>query len=427
MKRRLILLLLVGFLFGSSLAAAAEKTTDLYMYTWWGATQMKSIQKAADTWAAKHPGVVVHIAHLPSTKSGLEGLIVHYMAGVQMDLVSLQPPYLQYAGMLQPLDPFISKGTWAIPQNYPPVVMESFKYQGKIYGFPGLEAQVGSLLFWNKDMFANSGMPEEVPPRTLDELLRFNKKLSRLDSGGALLQYGIDPLDSMLRGYFELVVGAWFNVNWYNPATNELNLMAFEPAVRYIQQLYENPSYDQIKGLKIPTWTGAIASGKQAMQINGSWVVGEIQTLYGNRNLHLGYSWVPTPLGDKATCTAPWGLAIPATSKYPDLAYDLINFFAGPEGAQIMFDGMGWLNLNLKTMPRLDLTVIPDVKNAISMFLEADRIDAPVSMPTIEQIRQALFNELTPVWQGRESASSALEQINGKMKQLLLEVSSRKK
>src|SRR5690606_696790 len=122
-------------------------------------------------------------------------------------------------------------------------------------------------------------------------------------------------------------------------------------------------------------WTGGVATGRLGMQVNGSWVPGEL-TSFPDAG-EFGYTWMPSVRGDKATSSSPWGLGIPVNAPRPDLSFQLIEFFSGVEALQIVFDAVGWLNGNLASVRQLDVSAAHEIVPIIDMFTQADRLTAP--------------------------------------------------
>ena|GEM_PF-6456230 len=237
-------------------AAAAPEPIELRIYAWWGQTQHAAIKKTADEWAKDHPGVTVEVLQIPGSTHGLDGLIANTAAGVPMDLVTLQTPFIQYAaqGLLLPLDQLSRNGKWAITRNYPDSILDSFRYNGNVYGFPAAEACVGMLLFYNVGLFEEIGWAANQPPATLEEMVEAHRKLSRRDPAtGLLTQIGWNPYDAMPGSYFETIYGAMFNLNWFNAQHQTVNLRAFEPLIHWGEQTYE------ISGLQPPRLFGGPA------------------------------------------------------------------------------------------------------------------------------------------------------------------------
>lgn len=388
----------------------------------WPQAGVDAIQRAADLFAERHPEVTsVTVIAVPQGEH-MERLTVAVLGDSPPDVVALAAPFAQpaLARLLLPLNRYIDQSNVIDRADYPPFMLSSLGFGGEEYGVPAIEAALGLLLVYNKDLFRQAGLPDRGP-ESLEELYEWHRTLTRMDAAGERLQQvGIHPLDSMGGFYFPLIWGTVFDVPWYDEANRRLNLLAFEGAVEYLKQIYDTPGYDLITGAGIGGWTGAVASGRLAMQVNGSWVPGELNAFPDAGEL--GYTWMPNVRGDKATSSSPWGLGIPINVPRPDLSFELIEFFSGIEALQIVFDAVGWLNGNLAAIRELDVSAAPEIVPIIDMFTQADRLTAPPQLPILTDLYNTMSGRLTPVWRGETDHRSVLLTLQEEMQAKLDQV-----
>lgn len=357
----------------------------------------------------------------------VEKLTLNVIAKTPPDVITLPAPFSQYVinGLLHPIDPYLQQSRKVRRGDYLPPILGTFAANGKQYGLPGIEVGPGLLLIYNQDLFSQAGLPDRGPA-SLEELYQMHKKLTRQDpNGNKLLQVGLNPLDSMGATCFPDIWSAAFKVDWYDPESTRLRLTDFQPAVEYIKRIYDTPGYGLITGAGIGGWTGGLASGRLAMQINGYWTAGELKS--AGAKFPYGYAWMPTGPGDKATAVLPWGLGIPAGVRHPDLSYKLIEFFASPQAAQIMFDAVGWLNGNLPAMRNLNIRDLSVIASIVSMFEQANRVTAPPPVPIMEQIRGRMNGALGAVWRGELPGRTALIDLQRELETRLSEALGTKK
>jgi len=415
---------LVLLVMACTVQASAQQVKMTLWVNSWPAKAVAGIQEIADRFAARHSEVsdveVVPLSHYEHK----ERLILAVVSDTPPDVVTLAAPFAQYAraGLLQPLDKCFEASDVVGLDDYPPFLIGAFSSQGVVYGIPSIEAALGEILVYNKDIFSESGLPSDQPPVTLDELQQAHRKLTRLDTqGDQLTQLGLNPLDAMGGYYFPTIWGTIFDIDYYDEVTNKINLMGYEIAVDWIKNIYDYPDYDLISQFSgtIGWWTSGVASGKLAMQINGSWVPGELRSL--GSTLDIGYTWMPSVHGDRATASLPWGQGIPINAPHPDLSWKLIECFATPEGAQIMFDAVGWLNGNLSSMSEIDVGDMPVIKDIIAMFNQADRFNAPQPLPILGDLRNEMSGALGVVWRDEDTARNVLTNLQKRMQQKLEE------
>ena len=101
-----------------------------------------------------------------------------------------------------------------------------------------------------------------------------------------------------------------------------------------------------------------------------------------NPKTKVGTYWVPNVKGDKMMAHGGWGFCMPKGTKNPQLAWELIEYMTTKVPSQLIFDKMGFLNGNKRSLKELDLSAHPEVKWFLDSFGVADRVlttsDAPM-------------------------------------------------
>ncbi|MGA8117969.1 MAG: sugar ABC transporter substrate-binding protein [Actinocatenispora sp.] len=218
------------------------------------------------------------------------------------------------------LDDFIAKddGRSGYPHDWQPSSLRNAIYRGRHYGVP-LHLTC-SLLFYNKAMLADAGL--RTPPATWDEFLTAARKLTHGNQYGVALNS--DP------GY----AGPWFEQNGvrlYDPATKRIltprdaavEAMQFQSDLIYKHKVGQVPaaSSDYSGPQKL------MSARRAAMIISGPWDIAPIRT---DPKFPLGLA-LPLEGEKRATILAGAGMFIPAKSKHPELAWDLITRFTALE------------------------------------------------------------------------------------------------
>lgn len=414
-KRLFSLFILLTFVVISGPFSAAQGVDMVLWVNSWPQSGIDAIQAAADMFAERHPDVNSVTVQAVSQSEHMERLTISVIGGAAPDVVTLAAPFAQpaLAGLLQPVSRYIDQSTLINRDDYSPFILDSLSYEGIEYGVPAVEVGLGHLLVYSKDLFSEAGLADRGPD-TLDELVDMHQTLTRLHpSGDHLEQVGIHPIDSMGGFYFPLIWGTVFDVDWYDESAQRLNLTAFEESIEYLQRIYDTPGYDLIAGAGIGGWTGGLASGRLAMQVNGYWVPGELKTFEGVGEF--GYTWVPSATGELRTASSPWGMGIPVNAPNPDLSFELIEFFTTVEAQQPIFDAVGWLNGNLTAIRQLDISDSPEIAPIISMFGEADQLHAPPPLPILTDIYNTMSGRAVSVFQGEQNVRVMLETLQNEM------------
>lgn len=150
------------------------KTLDYYR------VQLKEFQK-------KYPHVDIEFLMIPYEGSDAKLLTAFTGRKNAPDMFVGKVPY--FAGGLGVAEPVPAD----LAKHYDNVIVDKIKefvkHDGKFYGYP-LESDLGMMLFYNTDMFKEAGLDPNKPPRTLDELVDYAKKLTKYDKDGNITRQG---------------------------------------------------------------------------------------------------------------------------------------------------------------------------------------------------------------------------------------------
>ena len=225
-------------------------------------------------------------------------------------------------GMFKPLDDYMSEEVW---DDLHDNVLEMITIgDGKRYIFPAF-VEPYSILYYSKSAFQAAGLDPNSPPKSWDELYQYAKTLTKDNV------YGIAMPNSSQMGWvmwgFQAMSGSYLlNDNWDTPVVNNAfhrDLLALWKKM-YDEKLTPKvalSSYNEITPL---------AQGKVAMQLSGSWAMGQLVNNYPDKVSDIGYAVTPTPNGvvDNVTTAAlgGWGFAIDGNAKNPDVAGKFIEW-----------------------------------------------------------------------------------------------------
>ncbi|MDK2907477.1 MAG: sn-glycerol 3-phosphate transport system substrate-binding protein, partial [Petrotoga sp.] len=68
-------------------------------------------------------------------------------------------------------------------------ILNYYKVDGKLYSMPFNSST--ALLYYNKTLFEEAGLDPNRPPQTYEELLEYSRILTKKDSNGTTVQYGL--------------------------------------------------------------------------------------------------------------------------------------------------------------------------------------------------------------------------------------------
>ena len=239
-------------------------------------------------------------------------------------------------GLLAPLDELAAEANIDLNDIYPAMLAQG-RYQGKLYALPWGSDTYG--LYWNKDLFEQAGLDPEKAPETMEELLDYADKLTKVDENGQITQLGFVPDFSWghMEQYIKLYGSFWFDDDG---AKVQLDTPEMIAALRWEQQFYSRYGADEV--LRFVSSTGEYDSaqhgfmaGKIAMMVDGEWMVGDNFIGGLAPDLWYGVGPIPYPAGHperKDTNVVGGTVAlIPSGVENKDAAAKLLAWMMTPE------------------------------------------------------------------------------------------------
>ena len=344
-------------------AAGAPSGKITYWHLWSG-RYAEIQQKLVDAFMAEQADIKVEVLPVPSNIR--EKILTSVAAGQPPDAATNGDcQTMATAGALTDLTPFVEKRATDVAAIYP-ILMEGTKWNGKQWGFPanaGVEAW-----YYNKDKLAEVGIDtgagpmDWAGPETWAEFLEVNKKLTKLDDSGNIVQTGAIPW--ALRGldvWFWTNGGQAFDAQSGTVTINTPeNVEALQYLVDYNSELYGNVE----KASEFLSAVGSDADGpfctaQQAITYDGNWSVSTYHDWCPS--VRFGFFLFPKgPKGDKryAYGASDW-IYMPRGAKNPEQAYTFIEWYV-MKGATL------WNKSGVDLTPIMkDKDLIPDGHAAI--------------------------------------------------------------
>ncbi|MGQ9632490.1 MAG: extracellular solute-binding protein [bacterium] len=231
----------------------------------------KLLEEGTANIQAKHPEFTIKHEHVPW--SGLiQKLTVAVASGTAPDAAHLWGTWwavnLGVQGVVMPLDEQIAKDKELSLDDIYPGYLETFRYDGKIWGFPD-SAQPTSWM-WNKDVFSEVGLDPNKPPASWGDVVAFSDKITKKDSAGNLIRIGFIP-NNMWGGFYNFA--SHWGGTFYDEKTgkikayNETNLKALQWQIDFTNRY---GGQEVINALQSGFGAGAdeaMVSGRLAMQL----------------------------------------------------------------------------------------------------------------------------------------------------------------
>ncbi|BBH22320.1 ABC transporter substrate-binding protein [Paenibacillus baekrokdamisoli] len=190
------------------------------------------------------------------------------------------------------LSPIISP---AFLSSFPDWAVNSSKElldsQDRMYSLPS--NQLTYRLIYNKDLFRESGLDPDSPPKTFSELVEAAQIISNKEIGRS--KYGIAmPMGEVWMDFVQPMeaINGYSGVHYYDFKTGKYDLTVYKPWLKTIKELNEN---------------GGVFPGMENMKSNQAMA----QFADGNIGMMIASSWQASLLFDQFSPKSDWGVALP--------------------------------------------------------------------------------------------------------------------
>jgi multiple sugar transport system substrate-binding protein len=274
--------------------------------------------------------------------------------------------------------------------------LNSVTWDGKLFGLPKYTDTIG--LFYNKDLFAKAGLTE--PPTTWDEVAEYAAKLT-------------DPANNVYGITFSARAGeeGTFQflpiIQMSGGGANKVNTEGAAKVLDIWKSLIDN-GHASRDVLSLGQWdsTGVFNSGNAAMAISGPW---EIDRMVDDAQFDWGVALLPTITENdqKSSALGGFNWGIMATTKHPDEAFRLLEFFVDQEDR--IFAEFG--NLPARGDIALPVTGIEKKDAALLVFQDQLQYAQPRGPhPEWQKISKAIYDAEQQALTGQMSSMDALNQ-----------------
>jgi multiple sugar transport system substrate-binding protein len=398
----------------SAPAATAAPVVNLVLrYGWSGEGEVKAMETVIQTWNAAHPDIQVRGI---SGSIKAEQVAAAVAGGAPPDMVIFMnnSPVAGFAhdGVILPMKPLLDQ-IGADTSDIIPASLDWMTYKGELYGLPFGQDTWG--FYWNTDAFTEVGLDPTKPPKTLDELWDYAKRLTKYNPDGSIARAGFIP-DYPGKNLSELY--KLFGCELYDPAT--VKLTANSPACVAWFDWYKkwHDEYDK-KG----EMTALVASkgsededlfytGKVAMGLFGEWLPGAGYAPNFAPNLKYETAGFPATSPDLYGAGFINGNAffIPKGSKDPIAAAKFGMYLMTDDPSRTMA-------LQNASVPQLKSLVTDAQLTAIphfSAFLDIANHPKTWTDPLIsvwQQYRDGMESALDSVLSGQKTSQQALDEL----------------
>ncbi|BBX73305.1 sugar ABC transporter substrate-binding protein [Mycobacterium shinjukuense] len=221
-----------------------------------------------------------------------------------------------------------------------PALYDTFTFNGGQYAFP--EQWSGNYLYYNKQLFDEAGV--RPPPGDWErswsfaEFLDAARALTQREGSGRVTRWGF--VNAWVAVYSAGLFAMNNGVPWSTPRVNPTHLNfddhAFIEAVQFYADLINKyrvaPSISDQQSMST---ADLFSVGKAAMALAGHWRYPTFDRAAG-----LDFDVAPLPMGPRASAACSnigvTGLAIAATSRRREQAWEFVKFATGPVGQALI-------------------------------------------------------------------------------------------
>lgn len=214
---------------------------------------------------------------------------------------------------------------------------EFVSVNGKYYAYPKL-VEPSAVMFYRKDLFQEAGLDPNQPPKSWDELLDAAQKLTKKGVFGLSIAQTAPDLGWSSWGLQYNAAGHLAVTEDWSKA--DVNNDGYKALLNFYQKAYQSgvmpkqalAGYADIK---------PFGEGKIAIQICGSWAMGQLRNTYKDLVDKVGIAPMASLDGDLTKPTATlggWSLAVDGKSKHAQESADFISYLlAGDPNIMIDF------------------------------------------------------------------------------------------
>ncbi|MCB9916307.1 MAG: extracellular solute-binding protein [Planctomycetes bacterium] len=317
------------------------------------------VEAALARFEATHPELRVERINPGDAGSFYTKLQTMMAAGTPPDVFYVgdeRLPSLASMGVLTPLDDFVASDPDVALDDFYPVVLDAYRFDGQhagrgpLYGLPKDFTTIG--FYYNKDLFRRAGVPEPADDWTWDDFLAAARAIGELD-GCTGAEFVTWP--RMLRLYL-----ATRGCDVVDASGDELRVL--EPRVlAALEDLYR---WRHVEENTLTSGKSRVASGATVFLTGrvglagpfGRWVVPSYRQIEG-----FAWDFAPMPRGEqRASVIASVAWAISSESRHPREAWELVRSLCSPD-SQAGLARLGLAMPSRRSVARSDAFVDPSL------------------------------------------------------------------
>jgi multiple sugar transport system substrate-binding protein len=264
-------------------------------------------------------------------------------------------------------------------------------------------------LFYNTELLEKAGF--KSPPKTWDELKAAAKECTRDGNYGWVLNYGapegIGGTASYWMCFLQQAGGKLYNEDGSPAFNSDAGIAGLQTMIDLMP--YTDPG--SISYVGINDATNVMTAGKAAMMMNWPFMWKPANDPASSKIVgKVAGALLPAGPAGTASIDGTDAWTITKTSKNPDLAAKLIEFYLDKEVQKRQAIDTGWLPIRLSVLN--DPDVQKALPNAASVLEQAKNPYDSFVTPDYNQVTQAIGTEVAKALAGQQSAKDAMAAAN---------------
>ena len=259
------------------------------------------------------------------------------------------------AGYIKPLTDVVGADvtSWEGWAQIPKAVQANVSFEDKTYGIPA--GTDGRILYFNKKLFAQAGLPADWQPKSWQDILDAGTKLKAIS--------GVNPVQinagtamgeaTTMQGVLPLLVGAGAEIysdgKWQGDTKAIREVLTFYKAL--LDQGLESKNFQQAAKGRDQSFA-AFADGKVGILLEGDYFWRSVinpkngDAPMATRDADVGWAFIParepgSGVGgtDNVSMSGGGGYFLNPNTKYPQQAWELLQFLGSADAINALLDG----------------------------------------------------------------------------------------
>lgn len=312
---------------GEQAAGGGQAAGGVTMSFWTRDSNQAQVRALVDAWNESHENKI-EVTVIPASEY-MTKVGASVGAGAPPDLMAVDLIYVpQFAAAGQLTDiTDLAKGLPYFEQLSPSHVRLA-TYDGKIFGLP-FNAE-GSYLMYNKGLFEQAGLNPENPPKNWAEIADAAAKIRALGEDIYGFYFSGSCAGCNAFTFMPLIWASGGDVLSEDGATATLTDPNVAAALEFYRQMWADDLIPP--GAQADTgadFANAFTTGKIGMVGTGAFAINNIKTNFPE--IEFGATFLPGAEGGASSFAGGDSIAIPAGSKYPNEAFEFIQWATSDE------------------------------------------------------------------------------------------------